>query len=176
MAVQELPRPQNPAFAVGSIVTAIHSLPRPTTFTLCAGSSEGETQLTAFDGALLQAGIANVNLVRISSILPPGARHHDRLDIPPGSLVPTAYGTITSDVPGQTISAAVGVGFSADTYGVIMEFSGVCGAREAEDAIRSMIKEAFAKRGLPLVKVMVKSAQHTVKNIGCAFAAVPLWY
>ncbi len=177
MAVQEIHRPQNAGqLAVGSIITTIHSLPRPTTFMLCAGSSEGETELTAFDGALLKAGIANVNLLRVSSILPPGAKHHEKLDIPPGSLVPTAYGSITSDVPGQTISACIGVGLSADTYGVIMEFSGVCGAKQAEDTIKAMIKEAFTKRNLPLVKTMVKSVEHKVEKIGCVFAAVPLWY
>jgi arginine decarboxylase len=124
----------------------------------------------------MEAGIANVNLVRVSSILPPAATHRDRLDIPPGSLVPTAYGSITSAVAGQTISACVGVGLSEDSYGVIMEFSGACGAAEAEATIRAMVAEAFRRRNLPLARVMVKSAQHTVKRIGCAFAAVPLWY
>src|SRR5206468_7432297 len=37
-----------------------------------AGNAEGSTPLNAFDNALLAAGIGNINLVRISSILPPG--------------------------------------------------------------------------------------------------------
>jgi arginine decarboxylase len=37
-----------------------------------AGIAEGSTPLNAFDNALLAAGIGNVNLIKVSSILPPG--------------------------------------------------------------------------------------------------------
>jgi arginine decarboxylase len=36
------------------------------------GSGEGSTTLSAFDAALWSAGIANFNLVKLSSIVPPG--------------------------------------------------------------------------------------------------------
>ena len=36
-----------------------------------AGHAEGGTALNAFDNALLAAGIGNINLIKISSILPP---------------------------------------------------------------------------------------------------------
>src|SRR5262249_17098555 len=36
-----------------------------------SGSAEGTTELNAFDNALLAAGIGNINLVKVSSILPP---------------------------------------------------------------------------------------------------------
>src|SRR5688500_13102541 len=36
-----------------------------------AGHSEGGTTLNAFDNALLVAGIGNINLIKVSSILPP---------------------------------------------------------------------------------------------------------
>ncbi|NMB16013.1 MAG: pyruvoyl-dependent arginine decarboxylase, partial [Firmicutes bacterium] len=49
-------------------------LPTPEKFTLVAGGSEGPTGLNAFDNALLAAGLGNLNLVRVSSILPPGAQ------------------------------------------------------------------------------------------------------
>ena len=39
-----------------------------------------------------------------------------------------------------------------------------------------MVEEAFAMRGLELDEVKIAAAEHTVVNIGCAFAAVPLWY
>src|SRR5918911_5692889 len=38
-----------------------------------AGTGEGPTQLAAFDAALLMAGVANYNLICLSSIIPPGA-------------------------------------------------------------------------------------------------------
>ena len=37
-----------------------------------AGRAEGGTPLNAFDNALLAAGIGNINLIKVSSILPPG--------------------------------------------------------------------------------------------------------
>ena len=45
-------------------------LPNPTKYNLVAGSTEGSTILNAFDGALLNAGAGNLNLVRVSSLHP----------------------------------------------------------------------------------------------------------
>lgn len=151
-------------------------LPTPTKFTLVAGAAEAGTTLNAFDKALLIAGIGNLNLLRVSSILPPGAVYVDKLDIPAGSLLPTAYGTISSQTPGERIAAAVGVGFTRDSYGVIMEFSGKCTKQEAEERVQAMVEEAFAARQLELADVRVKAIDHVVEKVGCVLAAVPLWY
>src|SRR5690606_33499850 len=148
----------------------------PKKFTLVAGAAEGPTTLNAFDNALLAAGIGNLNLLRVSSILPPAAELVEELDIPPGALTPTAYGAITSEEPGETIAAGVAVGMSEDTFGVIMEWSGRATAEEAEAKVRAMVEAAFAHRGMELKNVLVKSAEHTVEKAGCAFAAVALWY
>ena len=151
-------------------------LPTPKKFFVTSASAEGHSKLTAFDNALLKARIGNVNLLRVSSILPPGCEFDPDLSIPEGSLVPTAYGSIVSDVPGETICAAVAVGFSENTFGVIMEYSGKCTAEEAKAAITKMVEEAFATRSMNLVDIKVAVTQHKVEKIGCAFAAVPLWY
>ncbi|HHY46621.1 MAG TPA: arginine decarboxylase, pyruvoyl-dependent [Firmicutes bacterium] len=151
-------------------------LPTPKKFTLVAGSAEGRSRLTAFDKALLAAGIGNLNLLKVSSVLPAGAQYVEELDIPPASLTPTAYGYITSDVPGELISAAIGVGMSDGTFGIIMEFSGKCSAKEAEETIRKMVEEAFEVRDMPLTGVKVKAVEHRVREIGCAFAGAALWY
>jgi arginine decarboxylase len=37
-----------------------------------AGTGEGPTSLAAFDDALLNAGVANYNLIHLSSVIPPG--------------------------------------------------------------------------------------------------------
>lgn len=143
---------------------------------MCAGAADGLSRLNAFDNALLQAGIGNVNLVRVSSILPPGALHVPDLAILPGTLTPTAYGYITSDVPEDVISAAVGVGMSADSFGVIMEYSGHCSRQDAESTVMQMVKDAFEMRQMEPVRILVKAVEHKVVAIGCAFAAVALWY
>jgi arginine decarboxylase len=148
----------------------------PRRFTLVAGWAEGATRLNAFDNALLAAGIGNVNLLKVSSILPPGAEEVDRLEILPGSLVPTAYGAIESMNQGELIAAAVGVGLGEEgEYGVIMEFAGRCSREEAEAEIRRMLREAFARRGRRLRREIVRGVEHRVEAIGCCLAAVALW-
>lgn len=152
-------------------------LETPRKFTVMAGTAEGPTRLNAFDNALLDAGIGNLNLLRVSSILPPNSIEVAKLEVLPGSLLPTAYGTITSETPGEIISAAVAVGIGeSDQYGVIMEFSGRCSKEEAEETVHEMARAAFRQRDRQLTRVIVRGAEHRVESIGCAFAAVALWY
>lgn len=151
-------------------------LPLPRKFFLTAAAAEGNTELTAFDGALLKARVGNTNLLRVSSILPPGCEYTPGLEIPPGSLLPIAYGTITSTVKGELIAAAVAVGIKKDSFGVIMEFEGKCSQEVAEAEVRKMVEEAFLMRGLKLDEIKTAATEHVVEKVGCAFAAVPLWY
>lgn len=151
-------------------------LPVPCKFTLVVGHGEGSTPLNAFDAALIDAGIGNLNLIRMSSILPPGAGFFPELRIPPGTLAPTAYGYLTSSRPGEVIAAAIGVGLSSDTYGVIMEYEGFCTKAEAEARVRAMVEEGFRMRGMPLKDLLVLGIDHRVEKIGCALAAAVLGY
>ncbi|WP_334110120.1 pyruvoyl-dependent arginine decarboxylase [Thermodesulfitimonas autotrophica] len=151
-------------------------LPTPKKYFVTAAAAEGATKLNAFDNALLAARIGNINLIRVSSILPPGTEYAPDLVFPPGSLVPTAYGYIISDVPGELIAAAVGVGVSRESFGVIMEFSGKCTEAEARAKIEGMIREAFDRRKMEIIEMKIAAVEHRVAHIGCALAAVPLWY
>ena len=40
---------------------------------ITGGSGQGRTRLAAFDGALRAAGVADYNLIQLSSVIPPGA-------------------------------------------------------------------------------------------------------
>jgi arginine decarboxylase len=151
-------------------------LPTPTRYFVTAACAEGSTRLNAFDNALLAARIGNVNLMRLSSILPPGAVYDSDLQLPPGALVPTAYGSIISNVEGELIAAAVGVITSVDHIGVIMEYGGKCSRAEAHEAVSQMLDEAFARRGLTAKEKKIAAAEHRVERVGCCLAAVPLWY
>jgi len=149
---------------------------KPEKFVIVAAAAEGGHSLTAFDSALLKAGIGNINLVRLSSILPAACREEkEDIDFPPGAFVPTAYGAICSEKEGELISAAVGVGFTPDSFGVIMEHAGTCTAEESRTKVEEMIKEAFHNRKLELRDVQFKSVEHRVKKNGAAIAAVALW-
>ena len=151
-------------------------LPTPQKFKLVTGAGEGQTSLSAFDGALLAAGIGNINLIRVTSILPPHAEEDSELYIPEGSLVPTAYGEFASSNPGEIISAAVGIGFSRDSFGVIMEKAGVQSRKEAEEQVEIMLRDAFRQRGMTLEHTKVQGVEHKVKENGAVIAAVALWY
>jgi arginine decarboxylase len=150
-----------------------------TTITMAAaaaGHAEGGTALNAFDNALLAAGIGNINLIKVSSIVPPDVSIVDLPKIKPGALIPTAYAAITSEVPGETIAAAVGWALPDDPAkpGVIMEFHGATTRFVAERAIRSMLEEAFRVRGEVIHEMRVVAVEHEVERIGCAVAAVTL--
>jgi arginine decarboxylase len=141
-----------------------------------AGSAEGSTPLNAFDNALLAAGIGNINLVRVSSILPPGVELVPLPKIVPGAIVPTAYSSMSSEVPGEVIAAAVGWARPVDQTknGVIMEFHDKATREEAERAIVHMLEEAFRVRGEAIRDMQIFAAEHTVERTGCALAAVTL--
>lgn len=149
---------------------------KPEKFMIVAAAAEGGHSLTAFDSALLKAGIGNINLVRLSSILPPACTEEkEGIDFPLGAFVPTAYGTICSEKEGELISAAVGIGFSQDSFGVIMEHAGTCAGEEARAKVEIMIKEAFSNRDLELKDIRIESIEHRVQKNGAAIAAVALW-
>ncbi|MGH7321404.1 MAG: pyruvoyl-dependent arginine decarboxylase [Candidatus Rokuibacteriota bacterium] len=147
-----------------------------TKMTATAAGAEGGTALNAFDNALLAAGIGNVNLIKISSVVPPDVDIVTMPQIKPGSLVPTAYAAITSEVPGETIVAAVGYALPEDRTraGVIMEYHDRADRHTAERAIRAMLTEAFAVRGERVRDLRVVAVEHRVKKLGCALAAVAL--
>lgn len=149
---------------------------KPERFMVLAAKAEAEHSLTAFDAALMDAGIGNVNLVKISSILPPGCEEEKAgIQFPPGAFVPAAYGSVCSEKKGELISAAVGVGLSRNSFGVIMEYAGYCQASQAQQVVEKMIREAFDRRGKELEEIRSKSIEHTVENAGAAVAAVVLW-
>ena len=141
-----------------------------------AGNAEGRTKLNAFDNALLAAGIGNINLVRISSILPPGVQLVPLPRIKPGAIVPTAYAAQTSEVPGEVVAAAVGWARPEDPgkNGVIMEFHDKATREEAERMIVEMLGEAFRVRGERIRDMRVFAVEHRVERTGCAVAAVTL--
>ncbi|RKZ00046.1 MAG: arginine decarboxylase, pyruvoyl-dependent [Candidatus Hydrothermota bacterium] len=142
-----------------------------------AGVGHGKTLLTAFDSALRAAGVGDYNLLKVSSIIPPGARKVDFIGIPKGQLLPIAYGVITSDKDGEVISAAVAVGIPAekDSVGVIMEFAAKLPKKEVEKVVRDMAEEALRARGAKVKSIEVRSVSVIVKGPTCAFAGVALW-
>ena len=145
----------------------------PRLLVLAKGTSEGLTPLTAFDNALRDAGVDNLNLMRVSSIMPKDARFGPKPDLPVGTLVPTVYTHIVSNVPGEVISAVIGAG-KGPKGGVLMEYHHRGRADDAEEVVQKMIEEGFSRRGWQLEDVRFATAEHKVDRLGCAAAAVLL--
>jgi arginine decarboxylase len=149
----------------------------PTHYFLVSGASEGFTPLNAFDGALLSAGIGDTNLVKMSSIVPPRCRLISPVPLPPGSLVPTAYASISSDIPGEIISSAVAVALPKEPHypGLIMEYSGRGTKVDIEETVRRMALEGMKLRMRETKDLISIAVEHKVQKVGATLAAVVLW-
>lgn len=152
----------------------------PNLYTLVKGSAEGRTRLNAFDLALLEAGVGDTNLMRMSSILPPAAKQVSVQDLhlPKGGLVPLAYATIDGTTPGRMISAAIAVGIPEDPSepGVIMEFEDHAPLSTVEDIVRQMVVDGFEYRKRKLKEIQSIGIEHKIERCGAVFAAAVLWY
>jgi len=149
----------------------------PTTHFFTCGSAEGDTQFNSFDGALLAAKIGNANLVKLRAIIPPKSKLVEPLELPLGALVPVTYAAITSDLPGEIVSAGIAAAYPTDEEksGFIMKYSARGHKEDIEAIVRRMAEESLKTRGLDVKEIRSISVQHKVENIGTALAAVILW-
>jgi arginine decarboxylase len=115
----------------------------------------------------------------MSSILPPGCEEIKPapVPLPQGALVPTAYASIYSDVPGETISAAVAIGIPKDSSraGLIMEYSARAEEKAVLEQVKKMAEKGMEVRKREMKEIMAISATYKVVTIGAVFAAVVLW-
>jgi arginine decarboxylase len=144
----------------------------------CAGHADSISKLNAFDMALLNAGIGNVNLMKMSSICPPHCELVAPLKrIPQGSLVPVAYAAISSDQPNTRIASGVAIAYPEDPEhcGLIMEYSNHGTKEEIEEQVRHMATIGMLSRGQQIHHVMSIAVEHYIMEYGATFAAVVLW-
>lgn len=155
-------------------------VPTPNCYCLVKGAAEGRTRLNAFDKALLEAGVGDTNLMRMSSILPPAAEEISvkELVLPNGGLIPLAYAAFDGTTPGQWISAAIAVGIPEDDRepGVIMEFEDHAPLKNVEEIVRQMVVDGFEYRNRKLKEIKSLGVEHKVERCGAVFAAAVLWY
>lgn len=148
---------------------------------LTCGIGYGDTDLTAFDRALLDARIGNLNLMKVTSVLPPGGRVVSltdfALEIPKGALIPTVYTRSISATRGLMIASAIGVGIPEDASenGMIFEASITGPKDKAEKLVRHMISDAFDVRKVNLKKVIVVASEiESADEVTCTLAAALL--
>lgn len=94
---------------------------------LTRGVGVHKEKLTSFEMALREAGIAHFNLVRVSSIFPPGCKIISREEGLPilqaGEIVFAVIAEMSSNEPGRRIASSIGVARPADLdkYGYLSE-------------------------------------------------------
>ncbi|MBN1897501.1 MAG: arginine decarboxylase, pyruvoyl-dependent [Spirochaetes bacterium] len=149
----------------------------PQNYLIVAGKGESEYALNAFDMALLDAGVGNLNLIRVSSILTPGAKEVKSHSFSPGELISIAYAQKSSYIKGEIIAAAVSVAIPQDKKlnGLIMEHSGAGTAHEIEEIVRKKAELGMKYRNFKLKKIKSIAIEHTVENIGAVFAGVVIF-
>ena len=138
------------------------------------GTGEGSTVKSAFDRALADAGIANYNIIRLSSVIPPGtevileknkmneAEHGHRLY----AVVSESY----QSIPGGKAVAGLGWVTSNNDrgMGIFVEQSGT-DQNEVEDIIRKSIENMRSYRPEEHGDIKAKTAEAVCKDkIACA--------
>ena len=94
---------------------------------LVRGVGKHREKLTSFELALRDAGIAMFNLVRVSSIFPPGCKVIPRNEglpkLRPGQITHVVLAEIATNEPHRLVVASIGLSIPADrtTYGYISE-------------------------------------------------------
>ena len=153
----------------------------PTQYLLRSGSGEAPFALVAFDQALISAGLANYNLLKVSSILPAECMEAESLELPEGegSALLVAYGSISSDTPGDLIASAIAVGIPEEIgrVGVIMEVSGHFDAKTADEEAREMVRLAMENHGIALADIKSSSIEKRVEvgEHACVISALAMW-
>ncbi|MFQ3609944.1 MAG: arginine decarboxylase, pyruvoyl-dependent [Fimbriimonadales bacterium] len=146
-------------------------------YTTGAGVGVSMFELVSFDRALREAGFADYNLLRVSSIVPPGAVQQSQIAVPKGSFLPTAYGVFSSNKEGARIAAAVSLAIPTDPHevGVIMETEGYMSQTEAHELVTAMAEEAMDDRNLKIARLEVVAVEANVERYTTVFAGVALW-
>jgi arginine decarboxylase len=123
---------------------------------LSSAVGRGSTELSAFDAALIGAGVANFNLIRLSSVIPPGGEVIEVERCPFagegswGDRLYAVYAEQRTAVPGEQVWAGVGwVQDDATGRGLFVEHEGNR-EEDVRDQIGASLRDLQAVRGLHL--------------------------
>lgn len=139
---------------------------------IVSGVAEGPTILNAFDNALTEANIGDVNLIKVSSMLGKNTEVEELPKLKPGSMVNCVLSNINSDKKGEKIIACIAVAIG-DELGCVVENSNInCSEEEVKEESIEMAKYMMNKRGVHINDLIVECKSHIVENIGSVVASV----
>ncbi len=139
---------------------------------IVSGMDEGPTKLNAFDNALTDAGIGDVNLIKVSSMLSGNTEIYDLPKLKAGSMVNCVLSSVTSDNKGDNITAVVAVAIG-DELGCVVETNGINKDEQTLlDKAEFMVRYMMGKRNVEINELIIKKATTTVENIASVVASV----
>ncbi len=139
---------------------------------ITSGKAEGPSKLNAFDNALLNAGIGDVNLIKVSSIIPADSEFVKLPELVPGDMINCVLAHKTSKTKGDLITSVIAIATSED-FGCVAEHSDVNkDPEEVKDKAVFMVKEMMKIRGMEIKEIIVEKISHTVHEEGSVVAAV----
>ena len=139
---------------------------------IVSGKDEGPTKLNAFDNALSDAGIGDVNLIKVSSMLSANAEIQKLPKLKAGAMVNCVLSEVTSNNPGDVITAVIAVAIGNE-LGCVVETTGI--NKETDELIgeaEEMVTYMMEKRNVDIKELRVEFSTTTVKNIASAIASV----
>jgi arginine decarboxylase len=148
----------------------------PSAYFLTSGVGEGSTAQNAADAARLAAGIGQLSLSPCQVHLPPNCRQCEPRPLTAGALTPGQFATISGEVPGEVISAAVAVAWPTDpaSGAVVMEHAAAGHKEDIEAIARRMAEDGLRARGLKLRQLRSIAVQHRVQKLGSVVVALIL--
>ena len=139
---------------------------------IVSGSSEGPTELNAFDNALYEAEIGDVNLIKVSSMLEANTKVEKLPKLKAGAMVNCVLSSLTSDNEDDELIACIAVAIGEE-LGCVVEANGTNqNPEDIKNEAIEMVKYMMDKRNVKIKELIVEEAHHTVKGIGSAIAAV----
>ena len=139
---------------------------------IVSGKDEGPTKLNAFDNALTDAGIGDVNLIKVSSMLSGNCEVEELPKLKAGAMVNCVLSEITSSNPGDEITAVIAVAIG-EKLGCVVETTGINKDLDGLiDEAKMMVEYMMDKRGVEIRELIVESSTATVENIASVVASV----
>lgn len=139
---------------------------------ITSGKSEGPSKLNAFDNALLDAGIGDVNLIKVSSIIPADSEFVKLPFLKPGAMINCVLAHATSNKKGDVITAVIAVAIS-DDFGCVVEHSEINkDPEEVKEHAVFMVKEMMKIRNMEINELIIEEKSHVVENEGSVVAAI----
>lgn len=139
---------------------------------IVSGHDEGPTKLNAFDNALSNAGIGDVNLIKVSSMLASNTEICELPKLKSGAMVNCVLSEITSDNPGDEIIAVIAVAIGEE-LGCVVETTGI--NKDNDEIIneaKDMVKYMMEKRDVEIKDLIVEYSTATVENIASVVSSV----